>query len=120
MNHRHWPLTLLSASLLSMCVVAARADIVILKSQGQVQGEIQRSEDPQQTTLKVKLDAGGTITIEKSQIKSLIPQNPAEKEYAEKAPGYADTVEAQWELSEWCREHSLGELRTAHLERVIE
>src|SRR4051812_25332695 len=100
MKLRYSPIVaLLSPALLSISMTAAHADIVVLKSQGQVQGEIQRSEDPQQTTLTVKLDAGGSVTIEKSQIKSLIPQNPAEKEYAQIAPGYADTVEAQWELA---------------------
>ncbi len=96
------------------------ADIIVLKSQGQIQGEIVPAREPGETTMVVKLESGGSVTVEKSQIKTLISQNPAEKEYAKIAPGYADTVAAQWELAEWCREHSLNALRTAHLERVVE
>jgi hypothetical protein len=97
-------------------VGSARADIFVLASGGQVQGEIvQSSKD----TMVIRTDAGGEVTLEKTQVKQIDPQSAAQLEYEKIRPTYPDTVDGQWKLSEWCRDHSLTKQRDTHLERII-
>ena len=44
----------------------------------------------------------------------------AEIKYDQTRDNYADTVEGQWKLAEWCRENRLPKQRKTHLERVVE
>jgi hypothetical protein len=53
-------------------------------------------------------------------VKEVIRQTPDEAEYEKVRPQYADTVEGQWGLVEWCRDHGLERLRDKHLERILE
>jgi hypothetical protein len=98
---------------------AARADIFVLTSDGQIQGEIVNSPDTPKDKTVIRTLAGGEITLEKKQIKQIIPQSAAELEYEKIRPTYPDTVDGQWQLAEWCRDHSLSKQRQVHLERVI-
>ncbi|HEV2973019.1 MAG TPA: HEAT repeat domain-containing protein [Pirellulales bacterium] len=98
---------------------AARADIFVLTSDGQIQGEAVNSPDTPKDKTVIRTLAGGEITLEKKQIRQIIPQSAAELEYEKIRPTYPDTVEGQWQLAEWCRDHSLSKQRQVHLERVI-
>jgi hypothetical protein len=98
---------------------AARADVFMLTNGGQVKGElVNRDESPRKTY--VVRTAGGQITFDKSQVKEVITQTAALAEYEQLAPRAADTVDGQWQLAEWCREHRLTRERTPHLERILE
>ncbi len=98
----------------------ARADTYILKTDGQVRGElVNRDESPRQKYV-IKTADGATVTIDKAQVKQIVPQNAAELELEKIRPTFADTPEEQWKLAEWCREHSLLKARQSVLERVIE
>lgn len=104
---------------LSLSVGIARAEIFILNNDGQVQGEeIKVPGTPANQTV-IRTSSGGQVTLEKNQIKQIIPQPAAEAEYERIAPTFADTVDDQWRLAEWCRTHSLPKQRRIHLERVI-
>ncbi len=107
----------IAASILSAGV--ARAEIFILANDGQVQGEELKlpGTPPNQTVIRTA--SGGQVTLDKSQIKQIIPQGPAELEYERIRPTYADTVNDQWRLADWCRAHGLSKQRQVHLERVI-
>jgi hypothetical protein len=63
---------------------------------------------------------GATITLDRSQVKQVVSQTPMELEYEKIRPTYADTVDDQWRLAEWCKEKALPHARQAALERVIE
>jgi hypothetical protein len=118
----HWRrfsmLVALVASLSCLTQVAF-ADIFILESGGQIQGEwLNRDEQPR---IKYVIRCGtATINLPSEQVREAIRQSPAEAEYARRAPAIADTVEAQWELAEWCRKSALTKQREAHLRRIIE
>src|SRR5262245_7463175 len=87
------------------CAGSLSADIFVLESGGQVEGEwLNCNEQP---PLKYEVRRGGvTITFPLSQVRETIRQSPAELEYARRAPVAADTVEEQWQLAEWCRKNS--------------
>lgn len=97
---------------------AAYADIFILESGGQIQGELlNRDEQPR---IKYVVRCGvATINLPLDQVRETIRQSPAELEYARKAPATADIIEAQWELAEWCRKNALARQRETHLRRII-
>jgi hypothetical protein len=98
----------------------ARADIFILANDGQLSGEfVNRDESPRQKYVVHTAD-GATITLERAQVKKVVPQSAAELEYEKICPTFADTADDQWRLAEWCREKSLPRGKQAALERVIE
>jgi hypothetical protein len=112
-----WRLTCLAGA----CVLASTvaADVVVLNSGGRVKGTIVNADESPRKSYIVKTDAG-QITLDKSQVKEVITQPPAELEYERIRFTFADTVEEQWKLAEWCREKGLMRERTGHLERIIE
>jgi hypothetical protein len=98
---------------------AARAEIFILTNDGKVQGEELKvpGTPPSQTVIRTA--SGGQLTLDKNQIKQIVPQNAAELEYERICPTFADTIADQLRLAEWCRKHGLPKQRDTHLERVI-
>jgi hypothetical protein len=97
----------------------ATADILVLNSGGQIKGTIVNADESPRKSYVIKTDAG-QITVDKSQVKEVISQSPDELEYERIRFTFADTVDEQWKLAEWCREKGLARERTGHLERVIE
>lgn len=107
------------AALLAMLVTRARADIFVLESGGQLQGEwLNRDEQP---VTRYQVRTGKlTVTLPAGQVRETVRQQPVELEYARRAPLAADTVDAQWELAEWCRKSALTRQRELHLRRIVE
>jgi hypothetical protein len=107
---------------LEVCITlptVTRADVFILQSGGQIDGEwLNRDEQP--LTKYLVRRGGTTLTLPLDQVREAIRQSPAETEYARRAPFVADTVDGQWELAEWCRKNGLAKQRDAHLRRIIE
>ncbi len=101
---------------------AALAEIAVFKlaSGGEVKGELLNPNESPRTKYIVRTTLGGEITLERDQVKEIVRRRPGEVEYETLRPTFADTVEAQWALAEWCREHTLIDLRQKHLKRVIE
>src|SRR6185369_8653898 len=98
---------------------AVFADIFVLESGGKIQGEL-LNRDEQPRTKYVVRSGAATINLPSEQVRETIHQSPADLEYARRAPVTADTVEAQWELAEWCRKNLLVKERRTHLRRIIE
>jgi len=98
---------------------AVFADIFVLESGGKIQGEL-LNRDEQPRTKYVVRSGAATINLPSEQVRETIHQSPADLEYARRAPVTADTVEAQWELAEWCRNNLLVKERRTHLRRIIE
>ena len=103
-----------------MSLSPARADTFRLASGGQVQGEwVNREESPLHRYV-IRQPSGLILKLKAEQVREHLRELPAEAEYEQVAPTYADTVEGQWKLAEWCREHRLSRQRTTHLARIIE
>lgn len=117
--HSAWKLST-AATALALLAPAARADIFILHNDGQVRGElVNRDENPREKYV-IKTSSGGRVTLEAEQVKSVKRQTAAEVKYDQVRLNYADTVDGQWKLAEWCRENKLSKHRRTHLERIIE
>lgn len=99
----------------------ASADLIRLKSGGEVRGEVDRKKSrPSQPQVFVTTMNGIEVVLDRTEIEFLT-YRPHKVEVhetlARKAP---DTVEGQWKMAEWCREQKLDQQREEHLERIVE
>lgn len=98
---------------------SARADLFMLASGGQVEGELlNRAESPRQNYI-VKLAEGGQLTLDKKMVANVVVRSDAERRYEELLPKMPQTVEGHWKMAEWCKERGLDSLRENHLREVI-
>jgi hypothetical protein len=97
----------------------ARADVVELTNGGQIEGKVIEGA-PAASTLVVETSAGSRVTLARSAVANIVKTSTIQAEYDQRAQSTPDTAEAQWELAEWCREHSLSDQAKQHLTRVVE
>ncbi|MGC4006378.1 MAG: hypothetical protein QM811_25945 [Pirellulales bacterium] len=97
-----------------------RADHFILTNDGRVTGELVVDPNIPKTQIKVRTRSGGEILLDKAQIKEMIGVTKDEEEYDVIRGAAPDTVEGQWKLAEWCRQHSMTKQRNLHLERLLQ
>lgn len=117
MPGRFFSLALLS---LVLCGAVARAEIFHLANGGQVEGELLNPDESPRTRYVIRTATGGQLTLESASVDRVESLNPREAEYAAIRHKYPDTIEGQWELSEWCRENFLNAEREFHLRRIVE
>jgi hypothetical protein len=110
--------------LLSLALVALaaplHADVFHLASGGQVVGDLVNADESPRTSYKIRTGQGIVVTFERAQVAEHETTRPALEEYERIKPTYADTVEGQMALADWCSEHSMYTERETHLRRVIE
>lgn len=111
---------LAAALALGWFTATAAGDVFVLKQGGQVEGELLNPDQRPRETYVIKTPAGATVTLAGVQVEEVLAVRPAEAEYERVRPRFADTVEGQWKLAEWCRQQGLSAQRRTHLERVVE
>ena len=110
-----------------LCQLAAsaslQADLVKLVNGGEVRGRIvggALNERSSADTVTVETLAGITITVARMHTKFLTKRPLVVEEYETRARRMDDTLQAQWNLAEWCRQQNLSKQRETHLLRVVE
>jgi hypothetical protein len=98
----------------------ARADVLELANGGRVEGKLVDSAEGNRDTVTIELAAGGTLVLPRTQVARVDSTSQAEAEYAKLARTSPDTVEAHWNLAEWCRQHKLRAPAQKHLTRILE
>ncbi len=96
----------------------ASADLIRLKNGGEVRGTLHRghTRDPQVT---IETLTGGRITVDRDEI-VFTTVRPVEVElYELRARETPHTIEARWELAEWCRKNQLRSQRNEQLELLL-
>ena len=83
-------------------------------------GELTNPDEKPRTQYVIKLADGKTVTVAAKKMKNRRKARPEEAEYERRKATVANTVEAQWELAEWCRQHRMSSNRKTHLERIIQ
>jgi hypothetical protein len=115
-----------TASILALAVLSSwihgivRADVFELTSGGRLEGKLLPADDASKLNCVIELSAGGHVTVARSQIAKIETVTDAVAEYQKLARTSPDTVDAHWQLAEWCREHKLRDERRQHLDRVLE
>jgi hypothetical protein len=97
-----------------------RAEVFLLPGGGRVVGELINRDQAPRRQYVVQVADGARVTLDAGQVEKVLRPHPDEAEYERIRPTYADTVAAQWELAQWCRDHRLTAQRETHLRRVIE
>lgn len=95
------------------------ADLFLLSSGGQVEGElVNRTETPRQSYV-IKLPTGGQLTLDKQAVTSVVVRSESERRYQEILPKMPRTVDGHWKMAEWCKERGLDAQRQEHLREII-
>jgi hypothetical protein len=110
----------LAVALLWISHTAAGAEALVLSGGGQIDGQLVDPAKRDAEQLTVRTPEGIRVTVARDQVAKLLRPSAAEIEYRRVAPTYADTVEGQWALAEWCKEQKLRNVRQVHLKRVVE
>lgn len=121
---RRPPIPLVAAvAFLSLFAADVPADLVTLKSGGQVRGKIvgdaSKRGTEAETPVTVKTLTGAIVVIEREQIDSIQRRRLRVERYETLARTTPDDVDAQWDLAEWCRDNYLPRQREVHLRRVV-
>jgi hypothetical protein len=100
--------------------MAALGETFVLDNGGRVEGDLLNPKESPRKQYVIKTTTGVQMTLERAQVKEIIHRSDDEIEYEKVRPRFADTVEGQWDLAEWCHERNLARLRKRHLERIVE
>jgi hypothetical protein len=98
--------------------VCALGDVFELKDGGQVAGEVLARDEL--GLYRIRTPEGVELTLERNQLKRVVPQDETALEYQRRSRTAADTADAHRELVAWCREHNLLAEAEHHLRRVVE
>ena len=92
------------AAVLSVALVAsdARADIARLKNGGEVRGSF-LSDPSSKTPLSMETILGGRIVLPAESVTSTSRRSAEVEDYVTRSRSIPNTVEAHWELAEWCK-----------------
>ena len=113
-------LIIATAAACGMTAGSARGDVLELKNGGRIEGQISESKDGDQASYAITTADGGRMTIVKSEVARVVPQSKDEEEYQRRARAAADTVDAHWDLAQWCRDKGLRNAFREQLAHIIE
>lgn len=109
------------AALLAWLVLCgpAYADLIKLKSGGELRGKILKSLT-NRDAVTVETLGGATITVARSDLHFLTMRPLNVEDYETRLRKMSDTVEAHWEMADWCRQKALIKQRETHVQRVLQ
>ncbi|MFG0333999.1 MAG: HEAT repeat domain-containing protein, partial [Maioricimonas sp. JB049] len=110
----------LAATLLSVAAShrPAPADVITLHGGGLVRGKL--SEDAGNGRVEMQTLTGGRVVLDEKLVEDVQIRSLLAEEYETRARSIEPTVDAHWQLAEWCRKNGLKAQRTEQLEVVIE
>lgn len=108
-----------SASLIATNAMT-RADEFVLTTGATIRGEWLNQKDRAASFYLISTEYGGSLQLDATRVSSVRKHAKADIDYARFAPRARDTVEDQWKLGLWCRQHELHEQAETHFSRVVE
>ena len=97
----------------------ARADLFVLRTGGQVEGELLNPDEKPRESYVVKTQLGGQLTFAKSQVERVVVQKEAEQRYDELLPKMHNTVDDHAKMADWCQKNKLDAQRQFHLREIL-
>ncbi len=101
-------------------VAPLQAEVLILTTGGHLEGQLLNPDESPRKTYQFKMASGAEVTLDAEQVREYKADRPEVAEYERIKDKYPDTVEGQFALALWCRDHSLPALRVKHLQRVLQ
>jgi hypothetical protein len=103
------------------------ADVIKLKDGGEIRGTLKppdskarREKTAETEQLVMESLTGAEIVVAREEVVFITKRPRNLEEYESLARHVTDTVEARWELAEWCRKHGLTEARKEQLSHILE
>ncbi|HTN76176.1 MAG TPA: hypothetical protein VL096_13055, partial [Pirellulaceae bacterium] len=112
--------TALCCATLSTLAGQAYADRFTLVSGGALEGTLLNKQQTPRTVYQIETAQGVRVTLPAEQVREVVRQSAAEREYEQRAPTFRNTVEEQWKLAQWCQQQKLKTQREVHLRRILE
>jgi len=97
----------------------SRADIARLKNGGEARGAFSGESVPNRP-LTMETLLGGRIVLPADAVESTTRRKPEVEEYVTRSRSIPHTVEAHWELAEWCKARQLTSQREEQLDALLE
>jgi len=97
----------------------AAGDIFVLKSGGQIEGELQNPDERPREDYVVKTKHGAIVTLAVDQVTQHVALSKAEQLYRAALPKMKDTPKAHWQAAAWCARHRMPTEREFHLRQVL-
>ncbi len=111
---------------LTVIVQSASADVIKLNGGGEIRGVVRppdaktRREQGESADIVIETLAGAELVVPANQILFVTKRPRVIEEYESQAKHVENSVDARWQLSEWCRQHGLVEPRKEQLQLVLE
>ena len=124
---QRWLLKLGLACLSLLTAADLPADVVKLTDGGEIRGLVKSSAPKTRKDRAAESDeivieslTGAEIAVARKHVAFITKRPRAVEEYESLVRRVADTVEARWQLAEWCRQHGLVEPRKEQLRSILE
>jgi hypothetical protein len=98
---------------------AVQADVARLKNGGELRGSF-AGDRSLKNALEMETLLGGRVVLDPLVVESTARRSPDAEEYVTRSRAIPDTVEARWELAEWCKVRQLKDGREEQLEAIVE
>ncbi len=93
-------------------------DTMVLDTGGEILGKVSEITEGKQKFWLIETPDGGIVKLKKSQAQR-IRAPAAGPEYLQRRAAMPDTVDAHWEMQQWCDENRLPRQREYHLMQII-
>ncbi|TWT57590.1 PBS lyase HEAT-like repeat protein [Thalassoglobus neptunius] len=105
----------------SFCLFAeqAPADVIRLKSGGEVRGELSEAQAEESAPVSIRSLSGAQILIHRDDIDFVERRSAVLEEYETRVRELDGSIEAHWQLAEWSRSHLLNEKREEQLLAIV-
>lgn len=97
----------------------SEAEIFILKSGGRIEGEHLNPNRERGQPYYLRTESGVRMALADGAVARVIVKSELDKQYEAQAARLENTVEAHWNMAEWCKEVGLSDQRKRHLQAVI-
>ncbi len=111
--------TVVAVLLVAACEPAP-GEVFLLTNGARIEGQLLNPDESPRQRFVILTSSGTRVTLDRTQVKQILHQRPAEAEYTTIRHNYPDTVDGHWALAEWCRKQGLTDRRQVHLKRIIE
>lgn len=115
---RHWLSILLSLLAWGGAASMAPGDLIRLHNGGEIRGKL-RPGHTRDAEVTIDTLTGGVVVVTRDQIAFTTVRSVETEEYETRARFTPHTVEARWELAEWCRQNRLRAQRAEQLELLL-
>src|SRR5262245_25430184 len=96
----------------------ARAEVFVLKTGGRIEGQHLNPQRDRGQAYEVRTENGVRLSLADSAVARVIVKSDIDKQYEAALARLESTVDAQWNMAEWCKEAGLVQQRRRHLQEV--